>query len=355
MPVTPPPGTREAIQTIRQEVAGIYPYFDLRGLDWDEICERHLAGPEPIPEDLSDLAAAWVAELGDAHTAIKKHGTGGFHPPYRGRLKADGIHLSHVPAGTAAHEAGVRPSWVLAVEDPDRWARITGCTPQQAGQVSARRALSFSGEHTKFTAANPADGRRTTWVEAAKPPTIESTLNVSTDAEGDLVVRLATFSDRVDLVAAFDEVLQGGAQHDHLTLDLRGNAGGGLVMATGLRDRFLREDTLIGTIAFTDGRGRIAPRRERWASPSGHPCWPGRLSILTDAMTYSASEDFILGLQGLDHVRVIGEPTGGGSGRPRTIPVAPGVDLTISTAITYDRNGRPVEYHGIKPDAPPQQ
>ena len=58
----------------------------------------------------------------------------------------------------------------------------------------------------------------------------------------------------------------------------------------------------------------------------------------------------MLGLQGLDHVDVVGEPSGGGSGRMRTLRLLPGWRLTVSTALTYDRSGRCVEGAGISVD-----
>ncbi len=79
-------------------------------------------------------------------------------------------------------------------------------------------------------------------------------------------------------------------------------------------------------------------------------CWPGRLVVLTDSLTFSSSEDFLLGLQGLDHVTVVGQPSGGGSGRARALRLLPGVTLTISTALTYDREGHCVEGAGIPVD-----
>jgi carboxyl-terminal processing protease len=72
--------------------------------------------------------------------------------------------------------------------------------------------------------------------------------------------------------------------------------------------------------------------------------------VLTDPMTYSASEDFLLGLQGLPHVTVVGQRSGGGSGRPRTIRILPDMTITISTALTFDREGVCVENHGIPVD-----
>ncbi|MDQ3827367.1 MAG: S41 family peptidase, partial [Actinomycetota bacterium] len=80
--------------------------------------------------------------------------------------------------------------------------------------------------------------------------------------------------------------------------------------------------------------------------------WPGPITVLVDAMTYSAAEDFLLGLQGLEHVTVLGEPTGGGSGRPRTIAITPDLTLSISTALTYDRRRRCIELNGLPVDGP---
>ena len=49
---------------------------------------------------------------------------------------------------------------------------------------------------------------------------------------------------------------------------------------------------------------------------------------------------------------MVGSPSGGGSGRPRSIRLLPGWTLTVSTALTYDRNGHCVEGAGIPVDVP---
>ncbi|MFE6997627.1 S41 family peptidase [Microbacterium sp. NPDC057659] len=346
--VEPVASAEEATALVREEVGNTYPYFSLRGLDWDAICARHL-GETPAVDDFSDFAAAWLAELGDAHTGIKARGPGSFNPPYRGSLDADGVHLSEVPADSAAWLVGVRPGWTVEIEHAGHFIRTVGASPQQLSQVRARRALAFTGEERTFHARGPF-GQEADWVEPAVPPTADDTVRVARGSDGDLRVRVRAFDARVDLHAAFDDIFSRAQVSDHLTLDLRGNPGGSILLATDLRDRFLRERTAIGSFAFTDGRGGLGPRRERWAEPSSRSRWPGTLDILIDAMTYSASEDFILGLQGLEHVTVTGSRTGGGSGRPRRIPILPGIDLSVSTAVTYDRRGRPVEFRGIHPD-----
>lgn len=348
--VEPARSAEEAVEIIRAEIANTYPSFALRGLDWDEICSRHL--PErPDGSDsaaFADFTASWIAELGDAHTAIRTSSSSGYAPPYRGTLEADGVRLTSVPRGSAAWEAGVRPGWVVEVNDIARFIRTVGATPQQLPQVRARRALAMTGERRNFRARG-ASGRVAEWEEVREPATAENTAIVEGD-RGDRIVRLHAFDARIDLHAVFDEVIADGAPSDRITIDLRGNTGGSILLATDLRDRFLRRRTHVGYVAFTDGRGGIAPKNERWADPSARTCWPGHVDVLIDGMTYSASEDFVLGLQGLEHVRVQGSVSGGGSGRPRRIPLLPGVDLTVSTAITYDRRGEPVEYRGVRPD-----
>ncbi|RIQ13271.1 hypothetical protein DY240_26005 [Jiangella rhizosphaerae] len=68
---------------------------------------------------------------------------------------------------------------------------------------------------------------------------------------------------------------------------------------------------------------------------------------MLDRLAYSATEDALLGLGSLDHVELLGEPSGGGSGRPRTVGLHDGVVLSVSTALTYEPGGRCVEGAGL--------
>ncbi|WP_394277882.1 S41 family peptidase [Luteococcus sp.] len=345
-----PRTTREAAQLIRDEVLGSYPYFELRGIDRDQWAGRHA---QEAPEDwdaFTTWAQEWVAQLGDAHTAVIARSQRGFNPCYVGSLGSDGIMLEAVPEASAAYAAGVRAGWLVTVEDPLQWLRTTGASPQQHARVAARRALTVTDGQRQFTAHAPNTGQRVSWTEVAAPPSLETVLQVE-DPTADVVrVRLSAFYAGLGVEDVFDDLGRGAGPSQVMELDLRGNTGGNLVLAAGLRDRFLREPTHVGSIAFSDGCGGLTTVRQRWAHPSDRPCWPGRLRILTDSMTYSAAEDFILGLQGLEHVTVARETTGGGSGRPLLRPLGPDLTLRVSTAITYDRNGRPVEFLGITPD-----
>lgn len=137
-----------------------------------------------------------------------------------------------------------------------------------------------------------------------------------------------------------------------LIVDLRGNPGGNLLMGHAFRNRFLRKAGTVGFIQTTLPDGTLGPKEPIHGEPSQllQQRWPKPVRFLTDAMTYSASEDAMLGLQGLDHVQVFGEPSGGGSGRMRLIRLLPGWRLTISTALTFDVRAHCIEGKGIPVD-----
>lgn len=326
---------REVIERIRAEVAMVYPYLGLRGLDWDRICSRHEGLESLTGEAFWEAAQAWVAELGDAHTSIVRPGPG-FHPSYRARMTADGALLTEVPDGSAAREAGVRPGWVIPVDDPERWLRTTGASPQHHTEVAARRLLRVTGTSRTFRAVGGA-GQQATWEETERP--------LAPLAVTGGVVRIRTFVPGVaaHLAAALDAL----SGREGVTLDLRGNVGGQLAEADAARRLLVREPATFGTVQFSTGTGSVAPESPLTIEPARND-FTGQVRILVDAMTYSAAEDFVHPLVGLPHVSIIGGPTGGGSGRPHSRPLMEGYRLNVSTAITRTRHGDAIEYFGIR-------
>jgi carboxyl-terminal processing protease len=78
--------------------------------------------------------------------------------------------------------------------------------------------------------------------------------------------------------------------------------------------------------------------------------WNGPVRFITDPLTYSASEDALLGLSGLERLQVVGLESGGGSGQARSVPLQAGWRLMVSSCLTFDRHGRCVEGAGIPVD-----
>jgi carboxyl-terminal processing protease len=341
----------EAIERVVDEVADTYPSFELRGLDWEGICERHV---DRVREAEGALAAfqRWLAELQDGHTwAWMPVG----NLPYAIRVDAVPTFV-RVPAGTVAHRKGVRPGWRLdavdgAPVDARHWLERAAAPPHSRPLIAGRRLLAGPPERARELTASDPDGERVTWSET--PTTIPS---------GDLVtwrrlgpgagyLRIAAWIAGHGIEEAIDEAFGELAGCDRLVLDLRGNPGGNLVLAAGTRDRFLRERTTLGSIRYSMGAGELSPPCPIVGDPaSDRSRWAGRLVVLTDPLTFSSSEDFLLGLSGLEHVTVVGQSTGGGSGRARALRLLAGMTLTVSTALTYDRLGRCIEGAGIGVD-----
>ena len=341
-----------AVDRIYTEVTNTYPGFALRGLDWDQITQRHARLPEMHGEEFLLGVQRWIAELGDAHTSTRRP-TRRFHPPYRARMTPAGAELTRVPDGSAAHEAAVRTGWMIDVANPARWLTTCGATPQQHAQVAARNFMAMTEPQREFTARDRC-GNHARWNEIAIAPTLDSTLRWRHLDRHRTYIQLDSFDGSLDLATGFDTLFaEAHAHHSQsLILDLRGNTGGALTSATALRDRFLHAHTQLGSIAFTTGTGQLADPVPLTGDPSPSMRWIGPITVLVDAMTYSAAEDFLLGLQGLEHVTVLGEPPGGGSGRPRTITSTSELTLSISTALTYDRNHRCIELNGLPVDGP---
>jgi carboxyl-terminal processing protease len=342
----------EVVVRVVEEVADTYPSFGLRGLDWSEICERHVAAVRESEEPLSTLQA-WLAELQDGHTWV-------WSPignlPYAVRVD-DAATFVRVRQGTAGHDAGVRPGWRLsAIDDVPvdcaSWLARAAAPPHSRALIAGRRLLAGPvGDQRALTATSPT-GETVSWSEAPTGVPAGDLVTWTRLDSGAGYIRVAAWVAGQGIEEAFDAALAELGGSDVLILDLRGNPGGNLVLAAGTRDRFLRERTTLGTIRYSIGGGELSDAAPLVGEPAARRRWPGRLVVLTDPLTFSSAEDFLLGLQGLEHVTVVGEPSGGGSGRARALPLLAGMTLTVSTALTYDRTGHCVEGAGIPVDVP---
>lgn len=345
-----PQTTKEAACLVRDEVLNTFPSFELKGVDSAQWAQQF---DDKVPESWEDFAC-WVkeiiAQLQDAHTSVLDAHSFGFTPPYRGYLCESGIVLHQVPVNSAAAKAGVGIGWTITIDHPGFWLSSTGATPQQHSEIAARKALTISDNKKQFTAVSPYNAQEVSWVEAQEPLTLASELEVAQLSESVIKIILRSFSPIPGILSTFKDLCRTASQHTHMILDLRGNVGGNLVLARELQSLFLKETTWVDSVSFTDGCRNLGPKSSRWSHPNTKAQWPGTLEIWVDSMTYSAAEDFVLGLKGLEHVTIRGTRTGGGSGRPRTIPLGPHLFLRISTAITFDRNDSPVEHFGIEPD-----
>jgi C-terminal processing protease CtpA/Prc len=162
-----------------------------------------------------------------------------------------------------------------------------------------------------------------------------------------LIWKLPTFSVET---SAIREGLKRGRERSTLILDLRDNGGGLQRTMLALLGSLSRDDVPVGTLIE---RGRETPLA---AKGSGDDAYGGRLLILTDSRSASASEVVARVAQLTTRGRVIGDRTAGSvmRGSFRTFStgmetvVAYGVSVTSADLVMSD--GGRLERQGVVPD-----
>ena len=131
-----------------------------------------------------------------------------------------------------------------------------------------------------------------------------------------------------ELNSALDELQSEGMKD--LVLDLQGNGGGMLNTAIDMGDEFLSGDRLI---VYTDGRS--FPREDRVADTEGR-FEKGRLVVLVDESSASASEIVSGAIQDWDRGLIVGRRTFGKGlvQRPVRLPDGSAVRLTVQQYFT---------------------
>lgn len=128
-----------------------------------------------------------------------------------------------------------------------------------------------------------------------------------------------------------------------LIIDLRGNPGGIGAMTQGLAGLFVTAETSLGT-----SKNRLEETRLS-VFPQDNP-YKGKVIILTDSGTGSASEVFTAGMQGIKRAKVVGT-TSAGAVLPAVIEKLPtGAKFLYATSDYKSPNNILVEGRGVIPD-----
>lgn len=340
----------EVIDRLDAEVRRTFPLLTERAPTWAAAVERARANMDS-PDDLATLQRL-MAALDDAHSWAKDPRING-RLPYHLHDDGQTVRFWSVPEVSAAWDHGVRPGDVCLAPDTTPWRERTGSVARTKPWNIGYRALQGRVGEVVELAARRGDGSEVRWQEAVPPLPWERPISTGRlDAHTGYIRILGWLNSRKwhdQLTSAFDEM----TPFARLVVDLRGNVGGALVAAQEARTRFLADRTLLGSIRYSTATGELDRPHDIVAEPApSGPTWTKPVRFLTDPLCYSATEDFLHGLQGLPHVQVVGQTTGGGSGRPRTILLREHIIATISTALTYDRTGRCIEGNGIPADIP---
>ncbi len=149
--------------------------------------------------------------------------------------------------------------------------------------------------------------------------------------------------------AAMDQVVAEFADADTLIIDVRFNSGGFDATALTLAGRFADQERLAFTKQARNGDS-FTPLREFYVQPLGDQQYNGNVVVLTSRLTASAAEIFVMAMQTLPNVTVIGEPTSGAHSDilGRTLPN--GWEFGLSNEIYYASDGQVYESVGLQPD-----
>ena len=122
-----------------------------------------------------------------------------------------------------------------------------------------------------------------------------------------------------------------------LILDIRGNGGGYLNTATALANEFLNKGKLI---VYT--KGIHEPRTDYFATDSG-AFQQGKLAVLIDEYSASASEILAGALQDLDRAVIIGRRSFGKGLVQQQFPFTDGSAVNLTVARYYTPSGRSIQ------------
>jgi carboxyl-terminal processing protease len=363
-------------------------YYDpsFNGVDWEEVRRelRPKAEAAPTVEASRAVVREMIGRLGESHFALLPGGASGAatgerrggsgDPGIEFRYQDDELLVVAVAPDSGATAAGVRPGWVIQAVDGEPLAPLVQRTADAAGAALAPlevwRAVSERlrgpvGSRAGLQVLDSRGARREVSVErraeAGEPVTLGTfpTLHVRTETRavqssaGRKVgyIRFSVWLTPVDAFVA--RAVDTHRDAAGIVLDLRGNPGGLAAMLMGIAGQFVAERVSLGEMRTREGTLRFFANPRRVA-PDGRGVAPfdGRLAILVDRLSGSASECFAGGMQAIGRARVFGERSMG-QALPALFARLPSGDVLVHAYADFvTAGGQRLEGIGVQPDTP---
>jgi hypothetical protein len=139
---------------------------------------------------------------------------------------------------------------------------------------------------------------------------------------------------------------------DGIVIDVRSNGGGSDTQSEAAAGRFLDEAAVYRRIRYKAGPGHedFGPELTTTVSPQGAQRFTGPVVVLQNRGVFSAAEDFVLAMRTRADVTFIGDTTGGGSGNPLARELPNGWILAVPRWRQFTPDGRVYEGIGLAPD-----
>ncbi|HXW06125.1 MAG TPA: S41 family peptidase [Vicinamibacterales bacterium] len=359
-------------------------HFDpaLNGVDWGAVREELRPGAASATTDgeLRSVIREMLGRLGQSHfalvpstadTPLESGDTSG-DPGFDVRLIGREVIVISTDRGGSAAAAGVRPGWRLTAIDArlvssmldalpdgmaDRLLHVEGwriVTSRLRGPRGSSVPLTFedgSGREMRVQVQRRAEQGEPATVGHMPTMFVQVESGTRRTPAGAAVglVRFNVWMPAVD--ARFAEAIDRFRALPGIVLDLRGNPGGLAAMIMGISGHFLTERKPLGVMKTRDSELRFFSN-PRLVNAAGQRVKPfgGRLAILMDGMSGSASECFAGGLQSLGRARVFGQ-TSMGQALPALFDLLPNGDVFIHAYGDFvTATGVRLEGRGVIPD-----
>lgn len=150
-------------------------------------------------------------------------------------------------------------------------------------------------------------------------------------------------------VKELDQALEALADKDAIIIDMRFNLGGLDTVSLGLAGRFADQKRLAFSKQARDGDG-YTPVREFYVEPQGSRRFTGKVIVLTSRFTVSAGETFIMAMQVLPNVTILGDLTNGAHSDILERVLPNGWSFGLSNERYRAADGQVYEKVGLEPD-----
>jgi carboxyl-terminal processing protease len=350
-------------------------YYDPKfgGVDWIAVREKYrlqLPGATDGPH-LIALVQKMLGELRRTHFAIIPRVAAVFNPAERVRIGTVGVDVAWIEEGVVVTH--VRPDAKGAKAPLDAGDQITkvdgvaldgmlgalakaGVSPSRAHlyatQFVESRLSAAVGTKVHLTAAAPGAAARevdvtcgTTDLPWSEPvgsfPSIPIQCRAERGADGIALLRFNAFV--LPVMKHFRELEKTLLPGDSLIIDLRGNSGGIVTIASGMSGWLCRDEFVLASMEQRTGHSELS------VYPQKHE-FDGPVAILIDGQSASTSEVLAAGLREHHRARVFGEASAGAA-LPSLFKTLPTGDL-MQYAIADIRTplGSLIEGNGVAPD-----
>jgi carboxyl-terminal processing protease len=350
------------------------------GLDWAAVRDelRPRAASAKSPDEVRGVIREMLARLKRSHFALLSATSptdalpGPVRVPIDVRVLNAGVVITRVTAPSAAR-AGLQPGQILlgidgrriedltaSIELPDGrvrsaeiWRRVFRALHGPDRSEAALRIRESGGRERDVKAPREPGGGEVVTLGNLPPLEVRFSATEHRTPRGSRVAVIAFSIWMTPVGDRFDGAIDRWRDASGIVIDLRGNPGGLALMMNGVAGHFFDTPALLGIMQTRQARleFKANPRR---STADGHAVEPfaGRVAILVDELTASASETFAAGMQSQRRARVFGAQTMGQALPASTRRLPNGDVLMHAVGDFVTSTGRSVEGDGVIPDEP---